>query len=106
MLFLIAGLVMAVYNVVLAIPMLPYSQREWGIFLLLAIVPTVFGHALFNWVLKYVRATTVAMTILGEPVGAIILAFFLLGEPITVYHLVGGTLTLAGVFVFLRTHRV
>lgn len=106
MIFLIAGLVMVLYNLALGVPMIHYSHREWGIFLLLAIVPTVFGHALFNWVLKYVRATTVSMTILGEPVGAIILAFFLLGEPITVYHIIGGALTLAGVFVFLRTHRV
>ena len=45
------------------------------------------------------------MSILGEPVGAIILAYLLLGEGITDYQAVGGFLTLAGLALFLRTKR-
>jgi drug/metabolite transporter (DMT)-like permease len=45
------------------------------------------------------------MSILGEPVGAILLAYLLLGEGITDYQALGGALTLAGLAVFLKTKR-
>ncbi|MEW9032576.1 MAG: DMT family transporter [Planifilum fimeticola] len=103
--FSTAALVLAVYNLAAGIGMTGYPAREWGIFLLLAVVPTVFGHLLFNSLLRVVGATTVSMSILGEPVGAILLAYLLLGEGITDYQAVGGALTLAGLAVFLRTKR-
>lgn len=78
--FAVAASVLAVYNVGMNIPMTGYSGREWGIFALLAVVPTVFGHLLFNWLMKYATASTVSMSVLGEPVGASVLAFLLLNE--------------------------
>lgn len=102
--FLVAALEMAVYNLVTRTPFTGYPARDWGIFLLLALVPTVFGHALFNWLLKYVNATTISMAILGEPIGAIILAALLLGESVNVYQVVGGLLTILGVLWFLRSN--
>lgn len=101
--FLIAGLVMFVYNLALGHQVAGYSPEEWGIFLLLAIVPTVFGHFLFNWLLKYVSATAVSMTVLGEPVGATILAFMLLGEEVTVIQGVACFLLIFGVWLFIRS---
>ncbi|WP_258111804.1 DMT family transporter [Alicyclobacillus sp. SP_1] len=80
-----------------------YDARNWILFALLALVPTLFGHALFNYLLKFVRASSVAMTILGEPVGAILLAYALLHETITWRDALGGALLLAGVYWFLRT---
>lgn len=58
---------LALYNGVNAIPFTGYAPWEWGLFLLLAIVPTLFGHYLFNWLLKYINATAVSMTVLGKP---------------------------------------
>lgn len=106
LIFLIAGLMLALFNILTGISLVAYPAQEWRLFLLLAIIPTVFGHALFNWLLKFVGATTISMSILGEPIGAILLAYLLLGEPITLYHVIGGTLTLAGVFTFLRTKKL
>jgi len=103
--FATAAGVLAVYNLAAGIEMVGYPPREWGIFLLLAVVPTVFGHLLFNSLLRRLGATTVAMSILGEPVGAIILAYLLLGEGITGYQGIGGLLTLAGLALFLKTKR-
>lgn len=70
--------------------------------MLLALIPNIFGHALFNWLLKYVGATTISMAILGEPIGAIILAYFLLGEMTTVSQLVGGMIVMISVMIFLK----
>ncbi|WP_052098419.1 DMT family transporter [Paenibacillus stellifer] len=99
--FILAGAVFAVYNGVSGISFFDYPPREWGIFVLLAVVPTVFGHILFNWLLQYTSATTVSMSILGEPVGASILAFMLLGERLTGLQWSGGVLVLGGLAFYL-----
>lgn len=67
---------------------------------MLAIVPTA-SHMINNWLLNYVNATTISMSILGEPVGASILAFFLLGEKLNSMQVIGSVLVLCGVFIFL-----
>ncbi|MNI53073.1 EamA-like transporter family protein [compost metagenome] len=103
--FIAAVLVFAVYNVAKGIPFFDYPPKEWGIFVLLAVVPTVFGHILFNWLLQYVSATTVSMNILGEPVGASILAFLLLGEQLNTLQWAGGVLVMGGLAVYLYAGR-
>ncbi|MEK5237646.1 DMT family transporter [Paenibacillus sp. FSL L8-0470] len=103
--FIAAVIVFAVYNLLAGIPFFDYPPREWGIFVLLAVVPTVFGHILFNWLLQYTSATTVSMNILGEPVGASILAFLLLGEQLTILQWSGGVLVMGGLAVYLYAGR-
>ncbi|WP_028591321.1 DMT family transporter [Paenibacillus massiliensis] len=100
--FAIAASFLAVYNVSNSIPFTGYAWREWGLFLLLAIVPTLFGHYLFNWLLKYINATTVSMAVLGEPVISSILAWVLLHEQLTVIQMTAGAVILAGVWLFIR----
>ncbi|MBT2287834.1 DMT family transporter [Paenibacillus albidus] len=105
MVFFSAVIVFAVYNLAAGIPFFNYPAREWGIFVLLAVVPTVFGHILFNWLLQYVSATTVSMNILGEPVGASLLAFLLLGEQLKALQWAGGLLVLFGLAVYVFAGR-
>ncbi|CAM3610626.1 DMT family transporter [Marinicrinis lubricantis] len=100
--FAFAASALAVYNAAASIPFTGYAPQEWGIFLLLAIVPTLFGHYLFNWLLKYVNATAVSMAVLGEPVFSSILAYFLLHERLTVLQLIAGGIILLGVWLFIR----
>lgn len=98
--FAFAGLFIAIYNVIMSVPFIGYSTWDWWIFILLAIVPTA-SHMINNWLLNYVNATTISMSILGEPVGASILAFFLLGEKLNVMQVIGSVLVLCGVSIFL-----
>jgi len=63
----------------------------------------MFGHYLFNWLLKYVKAATVSMSVLGEPLGSTVLAFFLLGEAITGIQIGAGCLLLFGIWLFIRS---
>lgn len=102
--FLFAGLTLAVTNVFSGESFTGYPLKEWGIFFLLAFVSTIFGHYVFNWLLKYMKASSVSMTVLGEPLGASILAYFLLGETITTMQLLAGCLLLVGVALFLRSN--
>jgi len=76
-----------------------YSGNTYLMFILLALIPQLLGHSALNWSLRYVPATMVTIAVLGEPVGATILAFFILEEVPAVVELVGGTLILAGIVI-------
>lgn len=102
--FFIAGITLNVYNLVANIPIVGYESREWGIFLLLAIFPTI-SHVIFNYLLNFVSPTTISMSILGEPVGATFLAVILLEETLIPMQILGGGLVLFGVFVFLKQQK-
>lgn len=91
--------------VLLGVPLWPYPASEWRIFWALAIIPTVFGHTVFNWALKYVPAWAVSASILGEPVGSAVLAFVLLKEAPGPAVLAGGALVVGGLYTFLRYDR-
>ncbi|WP_078427888.1 DMT family transporter [Alkalihalobacterium alkalinitrilicum] len=99
--FLFAGIALTIYNLLASVPMSGYEMREWGIFILLAIVPTI-AHVIFNFLLNYVNTTTISMSILGEPVGATILAVLLLGERVIPLQIFGGVIVLLGVSLFLH----
>lgn len=79
-----------------------YRGSTYVYFVLLAVVPQLLGHGSLNWSLRYVSATTVAVCILGEPVGSTVLAFFILQERIAGLQALGGVLILAGVLLALR----
>jgi drug/metabolite transporter (DMT)-like permease len=85
-------------------PVLGQPPREMLIFAALAIGPMLFGHTGLNWALKYLPAYVVNLTLLGEPVGATILAAMLPGirEIPTPITLAGGALILAGIYVTAR----
>ncbi|OES46268.1 DMT family transporter [Domibacillus iocasae] len=102
--FSFAGGFLFLYNMGTSTMMTGYSRYEWGIFLLLAIIPTI-AHVINNWLMNYVNATTISMSILGEPVGATLLAVLLLGERLSGWQITGGILILIGVFFFLMKQR-
>ena len=71
-------------------------------FVMLALVPQLFGHSTFNWALKYLPASFVSVTLLGEPVGSTILAYLILGEAPGWLKVGGGILILAGIWLAAR----
>lgn len=91
-------------NLFANVPISGYDSKEWGIFLLLAIVPTI-AHVIYNFLLKYVNSATISMSVLFEPIGATILAAILLGETVVGLQIAGGFFVLLGVFLFLLQQR-
>jgi drug/metabolite transporter (DMT)-like permease len=89
------------------LPMLRQPPRELAIFAALAVGPMLLGHTGMNWALKYAPAFVVNLTVLGEPVGATLLAALLPGirELPTARTLAGGALVLMGILIAL-THAV
>jgi len=76
-----------------------YSTSTYGWIFLLAAVPQLIGHSTFNWLLKYLSATMVAVTTLAEPIGSAILAFIFLKETPALAVIAGGVLILFGIYL-------
>jgi drug/metabolite transporter (DMT)-like permease len=78
-----------------------YPRRTWLVFVALAVVPTIGGHGLVNKSLRSLPAPTVGLFLLGEPVGASLLAFLVFGEVPGFWTLVGGSVVLAALGLVL-----
>ncbi|KMY55135.1 membrane protein [Bacillus sp. FJAT-27231] len=79
----------------------PYPAKEWLYFFLLAVLSNLLGHTLFNWSIKYISTSAVSMAILLEPIGASILAWWLLREKLMTAQIIGGAIVLAGLLLFV-----
>ncbi|WP_174615742.1 DMT family transporter [Virgibacillus ihumii] len=99
----ISSLMLILYNLILQNEFFGYSAEHWFIFLALAVIPTFFGHSLFNWALKWLSTSTISMGIVFEPIGATILAYFILDEVVTWSQFLGGTIVIFGLFLFIMS---
>ena len=96
-----AGIALVLLAFLFRDPFFGYRSSDYLLFFLLALIPQLIGHTTFNWALKYIPASLVAITILGEPVGSTILAFFILGEGLTLWKVSGGISIFVGILVAL-----
>jgi drug/metabolite transporter (DMT)-like permease len=69
----------------------------------LALGPQLLGHTAFNWSLRHLSATFVAVSILGEPIGSALLAWLLFGEKLAPAQTLGFVFILAGIALAART---
>jgi len=81
------------------LPLTGYSNKTLFMFALLALVPTAVGHSSLNWALGHVSATLVAVSALGEPLGATVLAWAILGETVGPWKMFWGALILGGIYL-------
>jgi len=82
-------------------PLSGYSGNTYLMLLLLALIPQLVGHSSLNLAVRLMPATIVSVAILGEPVGAVILGYLILGEGITAAEVIGGLLTLGGILMVM-----
>jgi drug/metabolite transporter (DMT)-like permease len=101
------GALLAIAMVVGA-PLLPQPSREWAIFAGLALGPMLLGHTGMNWALGHLPAYVVNITVLGEPLGAILLGALLPGirEIPSVRVLVAGAVVIIGILMALPRREV
>lgn len=80
-----------------------YPSRTYGWIFLLAAFPQLIGHSTYNWVLRFLPASLVAVTTLAEPMASAILAYLVLSEVPTAGVMLGGLLILAGIYFATRS---
>lgn len=76
-----------------------YSKGAYFWMILLAIVPQLLGHSILNWLLGFLPAIYVAISLLGEPAGSSILAWVFLRENPTIIEIIGALLILIGILL-------
>lgn len=101
----ISSIVLLLYVLIVGESLYPYPKNEWWNFILLALIPTLLGHSLFNWAIKWISTSIISMAILFEPVGATILAYYLLSEKVLVTQILGGSIVIVGISLFLIDER-
>jgi drug/metabolite transporter (DMT)-like permease len=83
-----------------------YSPQIYLWLVLLAVIPQLIGHSTFNWALGYLSAAFVSITLLGEPIGSTILAYFILNERPGLVKLAGGAMILVGIYIASRSEAI
>ena len=86
-------------------PFTGYKASSYLYMALLAVVPQLIGHTAINWALKHLKTSMVAITILGEPVGASILAYIIFHETIKSFQGIGIVLIFLAIIISSRKGR-
>ena len=98
--YLSSSVFLAAYALIKGNSFTCYPMESWYSFLGLALICTIGGQFVFNLLLKKVSATAVTMSILGEPIGTCILAYFILSETISLQQAIGIAVIIAGLAIF------
>ena len=85
-----------------AVPLSGYAAPAYLFALGLALGPQLLGHTAYNWSLKHVSPTFVAVVTLGEPVGSAALAWFFFDESFALLQGAGFVLLLGGIYLAAR----
>ena len=99
----VAGLALLVPIVVLRVPLVGFSLRDWGLILAITAGAQLLGHTLVNRVLATTSATVVSLAILFEMPGSTLIAAAWLGQvpPLAIVPAV--VLMFVGIALVIRT---
>ena len=88
------GLVIA-----LGLQVVGFSSGTYAAFVGMALISQIIGHTSYNWALKWFSASLIAVSLLGEPIGATILAYIIFDESLTWTKFIGGSLILTAIYL-------
>lgn len=97
----VSAVTLAIYMLVKGESFTTDNPMNWLWFALLAIVPNLLGHTLFNWAIKYVSTNTTSIMILFEPIGASILAYWVFNESLVASQYIGGAAVILGILLYV-----
>lgn len=103
-LYFYAALALGVVALIQGIPLIP-GPNDWLWLLALVLLPTLMGHNSMSYAVKYLRPSVVGAMPFGEPILASLWAWLLFEETVPTSLILGGALTLAGLFMLTRYHR-
>lgn len=101
-LFIIAAATILIVLFFLGDSPLNFDLNHLPWFLFLGFVPSILGHNLFNYAVKFISSTAVASVVLGEPILASFFGFVLFHETMPAASLVGGPMILVGLYYILK----
>ncbi len=100
-----AALFTTIFALLSSKPFTGYRTESYIYMILMAVVPQLFGHTSFNWALKHLKASAVAISVLGEPIGATILAYIFFHQTVSQLKLLGMAMVILSIAVSIKTSR-
>ena len=101
-----AAVILLLWMVIAGQTLLGFPPYVYLLLLALAVGPQLLGHTSFNWSIKYLSATFVAVAILGEPISSTVLALVLLpNQQLQALQLAGGLVLMLGITVATLAER-
>ena len=101
-----AAIILWVLVIALGLQVVGFSSGTYAAFAGMALISQIIGHTSYNWALKWFSASLIAVSLLGEPIGATILAYIIFDETLTWTKLIGGSLILAAIYLAARGEQV
>ena len=83
----------------LKLPLTGYSTQTVAAFWAMALISQIMGHSSYNWALKWFSAGFVAVALLGEPIGATLMAYIIFDEGLTWSKFIGGLFILSAIYL-------
>jgi len=104
----VSAVALVITAVLSRVPLGGYAGGDWLVFIALAAVPMMLGHTGINYALRYVPAYIANIVVLGEPIGATLIAWLLpaIAEVPTPRFMTGAVLVLAGIVLSAETRAV
>jgi len=84
------------------ISIIPASMESFFWIAMATLIPQLIGHTALTVSLKTAPPTTAAMATVAEPIGATVVAWFVLGQAVGVWTLIGSAVTMCGVAIAAR----
>ncbi|HEX2998495.1 MAG TPA: DMT family transporter [Anaerolineales bacterium] len=94
--------ILLVTCLVLGSPLSGFSARAWMSLAALGLFSHLSGYLAINYALGHLRASSVSVTLLGQPVITALLSIPLLGEWLSIQQIIGGLIVLVGVYLVNR----
>ncbi|MGD0917740.1 MAG: DMT family transporter [Thermodesulfobacteriota bacterium] len=94
--------ILLLMNLILKMPLKGYSIKTWASLAGLGLVSQLGGWLAINYSLGYLRAASVSVCLLGQPVVTALLSIPILGEYLNLNQIFGGALVLGGIYLVNR----
>ena len=106
--YAVASISLLVMCIAFSSPLRGVSVKDYGIIFLMALVSGMFGHTLYNYSLRYIRASLASVSLLGEPLGSALLALVIpwIHQVPTIYTVGGGVMVITGIYMTSRNQEL
>ena len=101
--FLVAAITIGLIALFSGVSIFDFEKNDVVWFLFLGIVPSIMGHNMLNYSIKYLSPTAVASIPLGEPVLASIFGYLLFFEKVPVSALYGAPIVFIGIILVIKS---
>ena len=104
--FLVAAITIGAIAVLSSVSVFNFSKDDIIWFLFLGMVPSILGHNMLNYSIKFLSPTAVASIPLGEPVLASALGYLFFLEKIPESAIVGAPIVFIGIIIIIKNSTV